>query len=337
MIKRWFPVVVCISLLAIPSFAQARDPLQKEAVRLFGRLPAAPPADTAEVRLGRALFWDASLSANGATSCGSCHAAGAWGSDNVQYSTDALGNPTSRHSQTVFNAMLQPTLRWLGDRASGAEQAEGSLTGSLGFPSKDAAVAQMRASGYGPAFAAAYPWDADPVTAANFGKAVAAYQATLLTPSRFDRFVEGDLKALTRPQRAGLRAFIDAGCATCHNGPLFGGALYRKFGVKREYWTVTSSTRPDSGRFSITKSDKDHAVFRVAMLRNVEKTWPYFHDGSISDLPAAVRIMAEVQLGVSLDDQTVASIVEFLKTLTGSVPANYGPAKTRMADASPDR
>lgn len=331
MMGKWLQAMVCIVVLAVPVLAKANDPLRREAVRLFGRLPKTPVAETAETRLGRALFWDASLSANGKTSCATCHSPGTWGADAMQFSLDAQGKLSSRHSQTVFNAMLQPTLRWLGDRQSGAQQAEGSLTGSMGFATKDAAVAQLRARGYGAAFAVAYPQTPDPVTGGNFGRAVAAYQATLITPAKFDRFMDGDDTALTAQQRAGLHAFIDTGCVTCHNGPLLGGTVYRKFGITKDYWTATGTAQPDTGRFSMTQKEDDRFVFRVPMLRNIVKTGPYFHDGSVSDLATAVRIMADVQLGVSLDQSAVAAIVAFLGSLTGAVPANYAPPKDALA------
>jgi cytochrome c peroxidase len=221
--------------------------------------------------------------------------------------------------------MPQPTLRWLGDRKTGADQAEGSLTGSMGFPSKQAAVDKMAELNYLSAFKAAYPQDSQPLSAANYGRALAAYQATLTTPSPFDRFLAGDDRALNDRQKAGLRAFVANGCAGCHSGPLLGGTTYQRFGLVKEYWTETGSEKIDAGRYAITKKEEDRYVFRVPMLRNVAKTAPYFHDGSVERLDRAVRIMAAVQLGRVLDDATTASIVAFLESLTGPVPAHYAP------------
>jgi cytochrome c peroxidase len=275
--------------------------------------------------LGRTLFWDETISLNGKVSCGSCHPVAAWGADSVADSTDARGEPSGRHTPTVFNASLQPTLRWLGDRNSSAQQAEGSLTGSLGFPSLDAALVRLRERGYEPLFRAAFPDDPTPLTTRNYGAAIGAYEGTLLTPAPFDRFLEGDDAALTAEQLAGLRAFMDIGCSSCHRGPVLGGTQYQKFGITRDYWELTGSTKLDPGRFSVTRDEDDRYVFRVPMLRNITQTAPYFHDGSVDQLGRAVTIMADLQLGVRLNDATRRSIVAFLSALTGPVPATYAP------------
>jgi cytochrome c peroxidase len=311
---------------AMAGAAKADEPLRREAAALFGRIEAgsASPASP-EARLGRALFWDSRVSADGKTACASCHAAGDWGADRRPASIDARGEATSRHSPTVFNAMSQPALRWLGDRKSGAAQAEGSLTGSMGFASKKDGVAMLARLDYLPAFRAAYPQDPQPLSARNYGRAIEAYEATLATPAPFDRFLAGDDGALSEPQQAGLRAFIATGCAGCHNGPLLGGAAFQRFGVVKDYWRETGSKKIDLGRFAATKKEEDRYVFRVPMLRNVAKTAPYFHDGSVASLERAVRVMGAVQLGRALDDAGVASIVAFLESLTGEVPANYAP------------
>jgi cytochrome c peroxidase len=318
--------VMLAAAVATAGGAKADEPLQREAAALFGRIqPASVSPESPEARLGRALFWDTRLSLDGKTACASCHPAGDWGADRRSFSIDARGEATSRHSPTVFNAMSQPTLRWLGDRKTGAEQAEGSLTGSMGFASKQDGVAKIAKLDYLPAFRAAYPQDPEPLSARNYGRALEAYEATLVTPAPFDRFLGGDDGALSVSQKAGLRAFITTGCAGCHSGPLLGGRTFQRFGVVKDYWLETGSKKIDLGRFAATKKEEDRYVFRVPMLRNVAKTPPYFHDGSVDRLDRAVRVMAAVQLGRTLDDAAVASIVAFLESLTGEVPAHYAP------------
>ena len=304
---------------------QADPQLREEAAKLFGRLeaPAATAVASPEARLGRALFWDTRISLDGKTACASCHFAADWGADRRKFSIDAKGKPTSRHSPTIFNSMTQPKLRWLSDRKDGAEQAEGSMTGSMGFATKQDAVKKIAELEYQAAFRAAYPDEAEPLNAKNYGRALAAYQATLVTPAPFDRFLAGDDRALGARQQAGLRAFISTGCAGCHSGPLFGGGKMMKFGLVRDYWLETGSKDPDVGLFATSKKEEDRYVFRVPMLRNVAKTPPYFHDGSVDTLDKAVRVMGAVQLGRQLDDATAASIVAFLESLTGEVPAHY--------------
>jgi len=303
--------------------AHADDALRRDANTLFGRIDAPSAPASAEIDLGRALFWDTRVSADGKTACASCHPAQDWGADRRRFSPDARGELTPRQSPTIFNAGMQPALRWLGDRKSLAEQAEGSLTGSLGFASKDAGIARVNELKYESAFHAAYPQDEKPVSAANYGRAIAAYEATLITPAPFDRFLAGDDGALNAAQQAGLRTFMATGCGGCHNGSLLGGRTFQKFGVFKDYWLETGSDKHDVGREAFTKKAEDRFVFRVAMLRNIAKTAPYFHDGSVDKLEQAVRVMGAVQLGKNLDEASVESIVAFLGSLTGEVPDSY--------------
>jgi cytochrome c peroxidase len=317
-----------IAAAAAAALSAHADPqMRADALKLFGVVEAASPAELtrAEVHLGRALFWDTRLSLDGKTACASCHMD--HGADRRIASIDAKGLPTSRHSPTVFNSMGQPALRWLGDRKTGAEQAEGSITGSMGFASKQEGVAKLKDLQYEARFRAAFPDEPNPLTSVNYGRALHAYQASLSTPSPFDRFLAGDDRALTAEQKQGLKTFVATGCAGCHDGPLLGGTKFMKFGLVKDYWSETGAQKPDVGRFAMTKKDEDKYVFRVPMLRNVAKTAPYFHDGSVDTLDRAVRIMGATQLGRKLDDATVGSIVAFLESLTGEVPAHYAPPK----------
>src|SRR3954468_13751850 len=174
------------------SGAWADEALRRDAAALFGALKAPAATASRQAELGRALFWDTRASLDGKTACASCHFARDWGADRRAFSPDARGALTSRHSPTIFNSMAQPTLRWLGDRKDGAEQAEGSMTGSMGFASKQAGLETLERLGYAAAFRLAYPGDANALSAANYGRALAAYQASLRTPAPFDRFLAGE-------------------------------------------------------------------------------------------------------------------------------------------------
>src|SRR5205814_903006 len=168
---------------------------------LFGGIEAVDLAQlNGEADLGRELFWDVRLSSDGKTSCGSCHPARDWGADRRRFSIDARGAATSRHSPTVFNAMGQTSLRWLGDRKSGIEQAESSMTGSMGFASKDVGVQKLTELEYLAAFRGVYTQDEQPISARNYARALAAYQSTLKTPAAFDRYLAGDDHALSEQQ-----------------------------------------------------------------------------------------------------------------------------------------
>jgi len=305
----------------------APDALLEAARQRFGALAAPAPEVLADprVQLGRALFWDTRLSADGAVACASCHTRAAYGSDARERSLDARGKLTSRHSQTVFNALLQPKLRWLADRDSGADQAQGSLTGSMGFAQQADVVPLLAQHGYEPLFRAAWPLDEAPLTPRRYAEALEAYQATLITPARFDRFLGGDSGALDPAERSGLALFMELGCADCHSGALLGGERLRRFGRFETYAAVTGREATDLGLEKVTGKEEDRHVFRTAPLRNIARTAPYFHDGAVAELDAAVQVMARTQLGEALPADDVRAIVAFLGTLTGEVPAHYAP------------
>jgi cytochrome c peroxidase len=301
--------------------------LREKAKNLIGAIQAVPQEKLSDpqVTLGRSLFWDARLSANGKIACASCHLPADGGADRRRFSIDAKDKKTARNSQTVFNAVMQPSLRWIGDRKSGAHQAEKSLTGSMGLASAEAVVPVLKNLGYEGAFRAAFPKEAEPVSPANYAAAIQAYEATLRTPAPFDRYLAGDDDALTEKQKAGLKLFLGSGCVDCHKGPLLGGTSIKKFGVFKDFWTATKSEKKDGGLFEATNKEADRSKFRVSMLRNIAKTGPYFHDGSVDDLTQAIQVMAEVQLGERLSDADASALVAFLESLTGEVPKNYSP------------
>jgi cytochrome c peroxidase len=305
--------------------AAAAMAARAQAQALFGTVNPVQPgeANSPEAVLGRALFWDARVSLDGKTACASCHAATDWSSDRRRLSINAKGQPTTLHSQPVFMSMDQFALRWHGDRRDGAHQAERSITGSMGFAKADDVVPVLKQLAYDDAFRAAFPGSADPVTSANYAKALQTYQRTLRTPAPFDAFLKGDNQALSQRQLAGLQKFVANGCVACHGGALLGGNAFQKFGIVQDYWKATGSTTIDAGRFTATKNEADRYVYRVPMLRNIDKTGPYFHDGSVDKLDDAVRIMASVQLGRQLPDEDVGDIVAFLRSLTGAIPQHY--------------
>jgi len=313
---------------ALQATAHADDALREQGAALFGTLEPVGAEEIADHagRLGRSLFWDTRLSADGRTACASCHLPEDWGADRRARSPDARGRLTQRHSQSVLNAQgAAAGLRWVADRATGAAQALGSITGSMGFDSRDALIPLLQEHGYSALFAAAYPEDARPVSAERYVQALQAYQETLRTPAPFDAWLAGDDGALDERQRRGLERFIQTGCAGCHGGALFGGASLQRFGAVEDYRPHTGSGGNDPGLLEKTGKESDRDVFRVQPLRNVARTAPYFHDASVAGLGDAVRVMAKVQLGQALSPEAVTEIVDFLETLSGPVPGHYGP------------
>jgi cytochrome c peroxidase len=203
------------------------------------------------------------------------------------------------------------------------DQARQSVIGppSFGMPSYEAVEKKLKEiKGYMDLFKNAFPGEANPITVDNFAKAVGAFERTLVTPSRFDAFVKGDQTALTDPQKRGLKTFMETGCVMCHFGTYVGGQMYQKSGIFEPYWKYTKSEPIDEGRYVVTKNEADKYIFKVPIQRNVAKTAPYFHDGSVDKLENAVWIMGKIQLGKDLSKPQVEEVVTFLKSLTGKIP-----------------
>ncbi len=287
------------------------------------------PVSPDRVSLGRMLFFDPRISADGTGSCLRCHQPALYGADGLAKSRglgDKLLPP--RNAPTVLNAGLHFKAHWDGVFDNVEAQATRALLGP-GFGNADNATAMTRIKaieGYAELFRKAFPGDTDPVTVENWGKAIGAYERTLVTPSRFDDYLDGKPASLIEAERRGLRTFIDTGCTECHNGSGVGGGTFKKFGVVDDYWKETHSPVIDKGRFDVTKNDADLYSFKVPSLRNVAMTPPYFHDGSVGTLPEAVRVMAKVQLGTKLSDRETSDIVAFLGSLTGNLPEGFANA-----------
>jgi cytochrome c peroxidase len=234
--------------------------------------------------------------------------------------------PHPRNAPTVLNAGLYFVIHWRGDREDLEDQVVKALTSPItsGQPDEKAVLERLgQIPGYRPLFETAFPGDPRPMTVRNIARAIGAYERTLVTPAPFDRYLAGDIDALPTKARVGLKTFMEKGCVACHNGVLVGGGAYRKFGVVEDYWKATGSQPVDNGRADVTKNPDDLYVFRVASLRNVAKTPPYFHDGSVATLPEAINVMARVQLGATLSDNETTEIVAFLESLTGDLPTNF--------------
>ncbi len=185
-------------------------------------------------------------------------------------------------------------------------------------------MAKLKAiPGYEALFKKAFPGEQDPINQQNWGKAIGAFERTLITPSRFDDYLKGDEQALSPGEQRGLRKFMELGCSACHAGAGVGGGMFQKFGIAEEYWKETGSKSIDKGRFDVTHDESDMYVFKVPSLRNIAMTPPYFHDGSVATLDAAVRIMAKIQLGKNLSHDDVDDVLAFLQSLTGKLPDEY--------------
>ena len=276
--------------------------------------------DEAKAALGFALFHDTRLSVDNTVSCATCHALETAGVDNHQYShgvDDQLGGV---NAPTVYNAVYNFVQFWDGRAKTLADQAAGPPLNpvEMASPSFDMIIAKLEADKpFAKAFTAVYP---DGITEANITDAIEEFERTLITPnSRFDKWLRGDDSAITADELAGYELFKTYDCATCHVGPNLGGQSYELMGLRKHYFADRGMelTNEDNGRYKETQQERDRHRFKVPGLRNVEHTWPYYHDGTRHTLEEAVRDMAIYQSGVELSDAEVDQITSFLKTLTG--------------------
>jgi len=292
---------------------------------LFAPLPqtmasTGNPATPERVALGRMLYYDTRLSKDQSVSCNSCHALDAYGVDHRPVSLGVGAHPGGRNAPTVYNAAGQIAQFWDGRAADVEEQAKGPILNPIEMAMPDSTVVLQRLHGvpaYEKAFAVAFPGEAHPITYDNVGKAIGAFERTLVTPSRWDRYLAGDHTALTADEVKGFETFVAVGCASCHNGAYVGGATFQRAGLVQPW-----PNREDLGRYAITKSEADRYVFKVPTLRNIDRTAPYFNDGKTDRLEEAVRMMGHYQLGRTLTDAQVFSIMSWLETLTGAIPAD---------------
>ena len=275
----------------------------------------------AKVNLGRKLYYDPRLSKNQDVSCNTCHLLDKFGVDGLPTSVGHLQQAGTRNAPTVYNAAGHISQFWDGRAATVEEQAKSSPLNPIEMAMEDeAAVEAVLKSipGYAPLFAAAFPETEDAISFNNMAQAIGAFERELVTRSRFDDYLAGDDAALNEVEQAGVIAFIDAGCSTCHSGPYVGGLMYQKLGLVKPWADIS-----DLGRYEVTANDADKQVFKVPSLRNVSQTGPYFHDGSVGSLNEAVRLMASHQLGIELTNEQVISIIAFLNSLDGSIDEDF--------------
>lgn len=277
-------------------------------------------ADPEKVALGYELFHDKRLSLDNTVSCATCHDLDNAGVDNHRYShgvDDQLGGV---NAPTVYNAVYNFVQFWDGRAQTLADQAAGPPLNpvEMASPSFDFIIDKLKADRkFARAFRKVYP---DGLTQANITDAIEELERTLVTPdSRFDKWLRGDDNAITAEELEGYELFKQYDCATCHAGPNLGGLTYELMGLRRHYFTERGEelTVEDNGRFKETGDERDRHRFKVPGLRNVEHTWPYYHDGTRETLEEAVSDMAIYQNDTELDQQDIAYITAFLKTLTG--------------------
>ena len=296
--------------------------------------PIKPPANInlGMVELGKKLYFDPRLSKSGFISCNSCHNLSMGGTDNIPTSIGDKWQQGPINAPTVLNSSLNVAQFWDGRAADLKAQAGGPIAnpGEMAFTHTLALGVLESIPGYVREFKQVFgknKIDIDQVTLA-----IAEFEKTLVTPnSRFDQWLLGKKDALTADEQAGYKLFKDSGCVACHNGEAVGGNSFQKMGLVEPY----KAASPAEGRSAVTGKDADRFNFKVPTLRNVEMTYPYFHDGAANTLKEAVDIMGRLQLGKKFTDDENAKIVAFLKTLTGDQPNFKMPILPPSSDTTP--
>ena len=284
------------------------------------------------VELGKKLYFDPRLSKSGFISCNSCHNLSMGGTDNIKTSIGDHWQEGPINAPTVLNSSLNVAQFWDGRAADLKAQAGGPIAnpGEMAFSHTLALGVLESIPAYVREFKQVFgkdKVDIDQVTAA-----IAEFEKTLVTPnSRFDQWLLGKKEALTGDEIKGYVLFKEAGCIACHNGPAVGGNSFQKMGVVAPY----KASSPAEGRSAVTGKDADRFNFKVPTLRNVEMTYPYFHDGAANTLTEAVDIMGRLQLGKKFTADENAKVVAFLKTLTGDQPSFMMPVLPPSTDKTP--
>jgi len=314
-------------IIASPSASWAASPDEP-----IQPIQAATVKNKAMTELGKKLFFDPRLSRSGFISCNSCHNLSMGGSDNLQTSVGDHWQQGPINSPTVLNSSMSLAQFWDGRAKDLKEQAGGPIAnpGEMAFTHELAVDVLHSIPQYREEFRKAF--GSDGIDIGRVTSAIAAFEETLVTPgSRFDKWLKGDRKALNATELAGYRLFKEAGCVACHNGAAVGGKSFQKMGLHADYKTTNKA----EGRIAVTGKDADRMNFKVPTLRNVELTYPYFHDGAVWTLEEAVDMMGRLQLGRSFGKEEIGQIVAFLKTLTGKQPDFKLPILPPSTDKTP--
>jgi len=280
-------------------------------------LPLSVQFDLQKVALGEKLFNDPLLSGNG-FSCATCHQLNRGGTDGLPKSLKTGGGFDVMNTPTVFNVAFNQPITWHGRLRSLEAQLDDVINNPLHMASSwEKVIAALRQhDDYPNLFSEIYTGQ---INRQQIVDALVTFQNSLITPnSAFDRYLRGDQTALSALQQQGYELFRTYGCISCHQGVNLGGNLMTGFGIYDEKISKRLNANEfDLGRFMVTGDERDRYVFRVPSLRNVALTAPYFHNGSAETLNDAIKTMAQVQLGVALEDQEVDAIKAFLTSLTG--------------------
>jgi cytochrome c peroxidase len=322
--KKLISVAIATALGIAVTGVSAKEPIQP--------IEPATGINAPMAELGKKLYFDPRLSKSGFISCNSCHNLSMGGTDNLKTSIGDHWQQGPINAPTVLNSSMNLAQFWDGRAKDLKAQAGGPIAnpGEMAFTHELAVEVLESIPAYQAEFKQVFGKegiDIDKIT-----DAIAEFEKTLVTPnSRFDKWLKGDKKALSADEAAGYALFKDSGCTACHNGPAVGGNSFQKMGVVEPY----KAKSPAEGLVAVTGKDADRFKFKVPTLRNVEMTYPYFHDGEAETLTEAVDVMGRLQLGKKFSAKENAQIVAFLKTLTGDQPSFLMPILPPSTDKTP--
>jgi cytochrome c peroxidase len=281
-------------------------------------IPLEVKLDITKVNLGFKLFHEPRLSKNNSLSCASCHNLKTAGTLNIAKAVGVNGVMSKRNIPTVFNSSYNALHHWDGKFDSLELQVSAPILNpnEMGSNWPNVIDKLNKDPYYVTSFENIYGAEISEKLIKN---AIVIFESSLITPnSRFDQFLRGDKKALDQKEKDGYKLFQSLGCISCHQGINIGGNSFQKIGLFKKYTPIVDSNVPDLGRYEITGNEIDKYVFKVPSLRNVSKTAPYFHDGSVKTLEQAISLMAEYQLGRKLSSEDIEMIKAFLNALTGN-------------------
>ena len=385
---RWI-LLVCVALFSLPTHAfqsksnrpiniphkaiDIKVPIGISESLWRKRIPRNNPVSPVKVALGRALYFDKGLSANGTVSCATCHDPANAFTDHSAVAFGVSGTPGTRNAPTILNAMFSEQLFWDGRAGSLEEQAKQPLTNTfeMGMGSYDAVVARLVAiPQYRTAFRLAFKNEG--ITIETIAKAIATYERTQLSGnSPFDRFIAGNNTAIAEAQKRGWLLFNGkARCIECHTytlpSPFFTDSKFHNTGIAisdknfeslmNQVTEVQRSNDPaltllthtegvsELGRYLLTQQRKDVGAFKTPTLRDIELTGPYMHNGSQKTLLDVVKFYSrggepnsnldQRMRALNLTDQEANDIVEFLRALTSDDVLREAQATTPQTRTS---
>lgn len=325
--KKFFitSVFACLTIAVATALYRYDIILANEPVEV---IPDCIETNPAKVALGKKMFNDTRISLDNTISCATCHVLEDGGADHAdeRVSEGINGLQGTVNSPTVFNAVFNIDQFWNGRAHTLAEQAAAPPINpvEMGDQTWEQIIERLSQDASLVAeFKAIYPEEG--LTEATVTDAIEEFEKTLITPNdKLDRYLKGDKNAMSAEELTGYQAFKANDCATCHYGKTLGGQSFELMSKYGDYFADRKQSRPeiaynddDNGLFGFTGKAEDMHKFKVPNLRNISKTAPYYHDGTIESLEEAVSLMFHYELGKTATDEQVASITTFLIALDG--------------------